>query len=96
MTTTTRSTVFTSHWPDAETPEVPLPEFLLASAAARAGEPALVDGPTGRATSYGELAAGVRPVAAALAARGLRKGEVFAVLVLAPNIPEWLLAATAR
>jgi acyl-CoA synthetase (AMP-forming)/AMP-acid ligase II len=41
--------------------------------------------------TYGELADGVRRVAAAFAARGLRKGD--AVALLAPNLPEWLLAA---
>ena len=93
MTTTSRSTrtVFTSHWPDVRVPDVSLPELLLAGAADRADEPALVDGPTGRVTSYGELATAVRRVAAGLAARGLRKGDVFAIL--APNMPEWLVAA---
>ena len=85
------TTVFTSHWPDVQVPAVPLPEFLLAGAAGRAQKPALIDGPSGRVTSYGELADRVRRPAAGLAARGLRKGDVFAIL--APNQPEWLVAA---
>ena len=91
MTTTVRHTVFTSRWPGVEVPELPLPRFLLAGAADHAAEPALVDGPTGRVTTYGELAAGVRRVAAGLAAHGLRTGDVFAIL--APNMPGWLVAA---
>lgn len=69
MTMTARSTetVFTSHWPDIEIPSLPLPEFLLAGAVDRADEPALVDGPSGRVTSHGELAVAVRRVAAGLA-----------------------------
>jgi acyl-CoA synthetase (AMP-forming)/AMP-acid ligase II len=83
--------MFTSHWPDVQIPALSLPEFLLAGAADHPDATALVDGPSGRVTTYGELAAGVRRVAAGLAARGLRKGDVFAIL--APNHPEWLIAA---
>ncbi len=83
--------ILTSDWPDIEIPTVPLPPFLLAGAADHPDAPALVDGPSGRVTTYGELAAGVRRVAVGLAARGLRKGDVFAIL--APNSPDWLLAA---
>ena len=85
------TTPFTSHWPDVPIPDLPLPELLLAGAADHPDASALVDGPTGHVTTYGELAAGVRRVAAGLAARGLRKGDVFAIM--APNTPEWLIAA---
>ena len=34
-------TVFTSHWPPVRVPDVPLPEFLLASADARGDHPAI-------------------------------------------------------
>ncbi len=75
MTTTIQftPTVFRSHWPDVEIPRLPLPEFLLAGAAERADAPAIVEGPTGRVTSYGQLATYVRQVAAGLAAHGLRR-----------------------
>jgi acyl-CoA synthetase (AMP-forming)/AMP-acid ligase II len=93
MTTTAQftPTVFRSHWPDVEIPRLSLPELLLAGAAERADAPAIVEGPTGRITSYVQLAADVRRVAAGLAAHGLRKGDVLALL--APNMPEWLVAA---
>ena len=60
--------------------------------AARLGDkPALVDGATGRAISYRQLAAGVERVAAGLAARGFAPGDVLALY--SPNLPEYALAA---
>ena len=75
-------TVFRSRWPEAVIPSMALPQFLLA-AADRGDRPALIDGLTGRVTSYGEFAALMGRVAAGFAARGLRKGQV--VAILAPN-----------
>ena len=51
----------------------------------------MVDGLTGRVTSYGQFAALVDRVAAGLAAHGLHKGQV--VAILAPNCPDWLVVA---
>jgi acyl-CoA synthetase (AMP-forming)/AMP-acid ligase II len=51
---------------------------------------AVVDGPTGRALTYGQLAAGVGQMAAGLSARGFGKGDVFAVY--SPNLPEYAVA----
>jgi acyl-CoA synthetase (AMP-forming)/AMP-acid ligase II len=76
--------------PDVVIPDVPLHEFVLAGAMDRAGEAALIDGPSGRTLTYGQLAGGVRRVAAGLAARGFRKGDVFAIY--SPNLPEYALA----
>jgi acyl-CoA synthetase (AMP-forming)/AMP-acid ligase II len=76
--------------PDVTVPDVPLHEFVLADAMSRADQEALIDGPTGRTLTYGQLAGGVRRVAAGLAARGLAKGEVFAIY--SPNLPEYALA----
>jgi acyl-CoA synthetase (AMP-forming)/AMP-acid ligase II len=76
--------------PDVTVPDVPLHEFVLADAMGRADQQALVDGPTGRTLTYGQLAGGVRRVAAGLAARGFAKGEVFAIYC--PNVPEYALA----
>lgn len=90
MSTTTPRPTLRSEWPDIAAPEVSLPEFVLARASELGSHPALIDGATGRTVTYAELAEGVRRVAAGLAARGLRKGDVFAIL--APNVPEWLLA----
>jgi acyl-CoA synthetase (AMP-forming)/AMP-acid ligase II len=82
--------VVTSPHPEVTVPDVALHEFVLADAMRRAGEPALIDGPSGRTLTYGELAVGVRRVAAGLAARGFGKGDVFAIY--SPNLPEYALA----
>jgi acyl-CoA synthetase (AMP-forming)/AMP-acid ligase II len=81
--------IVTSGGPAPQVPDLPLPEFLLAGR--HPDRPAIVEGPSGRTVTYGELATGVRRTAAGFAARGLRRGDV--VAVLAPNVPEWLLAA---
>ena len=75
--------------PAPHVPDRTLPEFLLDGHPDDA--PAVVDGPTGRVLTYGGLAAQVRRVAAGLAARGLGRGDV--VALLAPNAPEWLVVA---
>ncbi len=71
-------------------PDVSLPAFVLAGAAARGDHPALIDSADGRTLSYGELARSVERVAAALAARGLAKGDVFAIWC--PNGIEFVIA----
>ena len=76
--------------PDVTVPDVPLHEYVLADAMGRADQPALIDGPSGRTLTYGQLAGGVRRVAAGLAARGFAKGDVFAIY--SPNVPEYALA----
>ena len=69
---------------------VPLPDFLLEHAHDLGDKPALVDGPTGRALSYRQLADGVERVAAGLAARGFGPGDVLAIS--SRNLPEYALA----
>jgi acyl-CoA synthetase (AMP-forming)/AMP-acid ligase II len=76
--------------PDVTIPDLPLHEFVLAGAMDRAEVPALIDGPSGRTLTFGQLAGGVRRVAAGLAARGFAKGDVFAIF--SPNLPEYALA----
>lgn len=78
---------------DRPVPRRALPEFLLGAAEARGDRPAVVDGATGRTLGYRELADGVRRVAGGLAAAGLGRGDVLAVM--APNSPEWLLGCYA-
>jgi acyl-CoA synthetase (AMP-forming)/AMP-acid ligase II len=82
--------IMTSPHPDVQIPDVSLHELVMGDAGRHADAPALVDGPSGRTLTYGQLAGGVRRVAAGLAARGFAKGDVFAIH--SPNVPEYALA----
>jgi acyl-CoA synthetase (AMP-forming)/AMP-acid ligase II len=73
--------------PDVEIPDLPLTSYVLAAAADRQDQPALIDGPSGRALTYGGLASAVRSLAGGLLASGFAKGDVLAVM--APNVPEY-------
>ncbi len=76
--------------PDVVIPEVPFTQFLFQHATERADKPALIDGPTGRTLTYGQLVGAIRLVAASLAQRGFQKGDVFAIY--SPNLPEYAVA----
>jgi acyl-CoA synthetase (AMP-forming)/AMP-acid ligase II len=82
--------VLRSPYPDVQVPDVSLTEYVLGGAAARGDKPALVDGATGEVTTYAQLAERVGAVAAALAADGIGKGDV--VALLSPNTPAWPVA----
>ena len=77
--------VLPSPYPDVEIPNLSVPEFVLAAGKQRPDAPALVDGLKGDVITHGQLAGYVDRVAAALHAKGLRKGDV--VAVLCPNTP---------
>ncbi|MGY1764609.1 4-coumarate--CoA ligase family protein [Geodermatophilus sp. SYSU D00779] len=74
-----------SRYPDVEIPDVSVPEFVLAAGREKPDAPALIDGLRGDVITHGQLAAYVDRVAAALHARGLRKGDV--VAMFCPNTP---------
>jgi len=82
--------IFRSPYPDVTVPDVSVHRFVLARAAELGDKPALIDGPCGRTLTYGQLGAGVERVAAGLAARGFRKGDVLGLFM--PNCPEFALA----
>jgi acyl-CoA synthetase (AMP-forming)/AMP-acid ligase II len=84
------ATIIRSPYPEVTIPEVSLPDFVFADAASRAARPALIDGPSGRTITYGELVERARLVAGGLAARGFQPGEVFAIYL--PNLPEYAVA----
>jgi len=65
--------IISSPYPDVEIPDVPLHQFVLANAGRMAEEPALIDGPSGRTLTFGQLAGGVQRVAAGLAAQLVRQ-----------------------
>src|SRR2546430_8902757 len=76
--------------PDVAIPDVTITDFVLRQAARLADKPALIDGPSGRTLTYSTLADGIRRVATALARRGFKKGDVFAIY--SPNLPEYAIA----
>src|SRR3954468_21406900 len=63
---------------------------ILEVAAATPARLALVDAETGRSLTFGQLADGVRRVAGGLAARGIGRGDV--VALVAGNSPEYAVA----
>ena len=82
--------IFRSPWPDIEIPDQSLSDFVFANSVRLAGEIAFIDGSSGRTMTHGQIHEGARRVASALVRRGLRKGDVFAILL--PNGPEYPLA----
>ena len=82
--------IFRSPHPDVTIPAVPLHEHVLRHAQRLPNKPALIDGPSGRTLTYGQLAGGTRACAAGLAKRGFKKGEVFGIYC--PNLPEYAVA----
>ena len=82
--------VVQSPWPAPEIPDTDLTSLVLRHAERLADQPALIDGPSGRARTYGALAAGVERVAGGLAGRGFRRGDVLALHL--PNLPEFAVA----
>ncbi|TDQ62656.1 acyl-CoA synthetase (AMP-forming)/AMP-acid ligase II [Actinomycetospora succinea] len=79
-----------SHRPAVQVPDLALPDHLLRAADDRPDAPAVIDGPSGRTLTYGELRRDVRRCAVGLRRRGMRPGDVLAIV--APNSPEWLVA----
>ena len=77
--------IFRSPLPEVCIPDSPLAPFVLELAGEISRKPALIDGASGRTICYGELEDRVRRVAAALSARGMRKGDVLALW--SPNQP---------
>ena len=79
-----------SPYPDIDIPDVGLPEFLFSDLGEHADAVAVIDGPSGREMTFSQLAGGVDRFAAALAERGLGRGDVIAVF--APNNPYYPVA----
>ena len=75
--------------PEVEIPNVSITEFILREADRVPDREALIDGPTGRTYTYGQLKAMIYSFAGGLAAKGLQKGDTIALM--APNIPEFAI-----
>ncbi len=82
--------IFRSPYPAVAIPEVSLTQYLFGDLGAVANKPALIDGPSGRTLTYGQLAGAIRLAASSLAQRGFQKGDVFAIY--SPNVPEYAVA----
>jgi acyl-CoA synthetase (AMP-forming)/AMP-acid ligase II len=87
---TEASMIFRSSIPDVDIPELAYPSFVLQRAPERRDQPTLIDGPSGRALTHGQIAGGARRVATGLAGRGFAKGDILAIY--SPNLPEYALA----
>jgi len=82
--------IFQSSHAEIPLPSVPFQEFVLHQATKLGAIPAMVEAETGRTITYGDLAHDVSRFATAIAARGMQKGDVFAVML--PNLPEFAIA----
>lgn len=81
--------VHRSPLPDVVIPDVPITDFVLKEAARVPDRPAIIDGPTGRTYTYGQLSGAIRALAGGLQARGLGPGDTIALM--SPNIPEFAI-----
>lgn len=79
-----------SRYGEITIPNVPFTQAVLAHAQEMPDKPALIDGPSGRTITYGQLVGAIRLVAASLARRGFKKGDVFGIY--SPNVPEYAIA----
>jgi acyl-CoA synthetase (AMP-forming)/AMP-acid ligase II len=82
--------IFKSETPDVQWKDIPYHNLILAQAMERGDKPALIDGPSGRAVSYKQLVGGAMRMGANIAAKGFKKGDVFAIML--PNVPEYAIA----
>jgi acyl-CoA synthetase (AMP-forming)/AMP-acid ligase II len=75
----------TSPFQDVDIPDVPVYQAIFGNVGERADRTAMIDGLTGKSLRYGELIGMIDKLAAALAERGIGKGDV--VAILSPNTP---------
>src|SRR6185436_15360174 len=79
--------IFRGPYPNVDIPEVSLTDFIFSTIDGFKDKKALIDGPSGRSLTYAEFADSARRVAAGLAQRGFRKGDVCAIF--STNCPEY-------
>ena len=82
--------IFKSPFPPLTIPELPLTQFVFEHAANYPARAALIDGPSGRVLTYGQLTDGIRRTAAGLSQRGFQSGDTLAIF--SPNLPEYAIA----
>ena len=79
--------IFRSRFSDVAIPDCSLQAYVFERADEWPELPALIDGPTGRALTYGGLRKLIKGVAAGLTARGFTKGDT--LCIYSPNVPEY-------
>ncbi len=82
--------IFKSPYPDLEIPEKNLTDVVMHRAKELADKPAMIDGPSDRTYTYGQMNTMIRKLGAGLSQRGFKKGDVFAIYM--PNVPEYGVA----
>jgi acyl-CoA synthetase (AMP-forming)/AMP-acid ligase II len=83
--------IFKSPHPDIDIPSnISLPDYIFQDLGHFTDKPALVDGPSGRTLTYGELHQGIQSFARGLNQKGFIKGDVLAIYC--PNLPEYAIA----
>ena len=82
--------IYRSPFPDIDIPAIPLQEYVFTYSNRWHDKTALVDGLTGRKLTYAQLDNAIKKTASGLLARGLQKGDVFAIY--SPNLPEYAIA----
>jgi len=78
-----------SPYPRIAIPGVAFSDFIFANVAQWADRPAFIDGSSGRVLTHGQVHVAAHNVAAALAQRGLCKGDVFGIVC--PNVLEYAI-----
>jgi len=81
--------VHNSPLPDVEIPDMSITDYVLRYADVHPDRAALIEGPTGRVVTFGELKDGVARLAGGLSARGFGPGSTLALI--APNMPEYAI-----
>lgn len=71
-------------------PPLSLTDFVMHQFETLHDRAAVIEGLTGRTLTYAQLATGMRCMAVGLGKRGMKKGDVFAILL--PNLPEFAIA----
>ncbi len=82
--------IFSSPHTPVTIPETSVTDYVLRRAGELGDKPALIDGPSGRTYTYGQLPGCIKRLAAGFAEYGVTKGDVFAIY--SPNLPEFALA----
>ena len=80
--------------PDVTIPDVPITDYVLRHAARLRDKPALIDGPTGRTLTYGQLADRRPPRGGGARRARVQEGRRFAIY--SPNLPEYGLVYARR